>query len=384
MIDYVLDAAVTATGSRPLVVYSPATEAVRDAVAERADAALQDDPARDRRRAARGARRRWTTRWRRSSSSRATCRSSARTCSPRCSRPVPWTTRRSRSCPWTRSIPPASAGSCATTAVRSSGSSRTRTRPTTSARSPRSTPGLYAIDAAWLRRRIGGPAALADRPASCTSRTSSRFAREDGRLVAALDVDDDGRLTGHQRPGPARARRVGHAGRDQRPLDAGRRHDDRPVHGLPRPRRGAGRRTSSSSPTSSCAGATRIGERTRIAAGLADRRLGHRPGLRGLGERHRAVHRGGPRHHRAVQPPAAGRARGPPLGDRQLRRDQEQPPRRARPPAPHQLPGRRGRGRGHERRRGHDHRQLRRRAQAPHDDRRAACSWASTRCCARP
>ena len=33
-----------ATGSRPLVVYSPATEAVRDAVAERADAALQEVP----------------------------------------------------------------------------------------------------------------------------------------------------------------------------------------------------------------------------------------------------------------------------------------------------------------------------------------------------
>ena len=44
LVDYVIDAAVTATGSRPLVVYSPATDAVRDAVAERADAALQDVP----------------------------------------------------------------------------------------------------------------------------------------------------------------------------------------------------------------------------------------------------------------------------------------------------------------------------------------------------
>ena len=44
MIDYVLDAAVAATGTRPLVVYSPATEAVRDAVAGRADGALQDVP----------------------------------------------------------------------------------------------------------------------------------------------------------------------------------------------------------------------------------------------------------------------------------------------------------------------------------------------------
>ena len=44
MIDYVLDAATAATGARPMVVYSPATEAVRDAVADRADTALQDEP----------------------------------------------------------------------------------------------------------------------------------------------------------------------------------------------------------------------------------------------------------------------------------------------------------------------------------------------------
>ena len=55
--------------------------------------------------------------------------------------------------------------------------------------------GLYAIDAAWLRRRIGdlqpspttGELYLTDLVA---------FAREDGRIVAALTVDDDGRLTG--------------------------------------------------------------------------------------------------------------------------------------------------------------------------------------------
>ena len=44
MIEYVLDAASGATGSRPVVVYSPATEAVRDAVALRADATLQGEP----------------------------------------------------------------------------------------------------------------------------------------------------------------------------------------------------------------------------------------------------------------------------------------------------------------------------------------------------
>jgi len=55
--------------------------------------------------------------------------------------------------------------------------------------------GLYAIDAAWLRRRIG-----ALRPSLATGELYLTdlvaLAREDGRLVAALDVDDDGRLTG--------------------------------------------------------------------------------------------------------------------------------------------------------------------------------------------
>jgi bifunctional UDP-N-acetylglucosamine pyrophosphorylase/glucosamine-1-phosphate N-acetyltransferase len=44
MLAYVLDAARAATGERPLVVYSPATEAVRTAFADDADFALQDEP----------------------------------------------------------------------------------------------------------------------------------------------------------------------------------------------------------------------------------------------------------------------------------------------------------------------------------------------------
>ncbi len=44
MLGYVLEAARAATGERPLVVYSPPTEAVRDAVVETADVALQDAP----------------------------------------------------------------------------------------------------------------------------------------------------------------------------------------------------------------------------------------------------------------------------------------------------------------------------------------------------
>ena len=55
--------------------------------------------------------------------------------------------------------------------------------------------GLYAFDAAWLRRRIGDL-----RPSATTGELYLthlvEFARADGRLVAAVDVDDDGRLMG--------------------------------------------------------------------------------------------------------------------------------------------------------------------------------------------
>ena len=44
MLAYVIDAARAATGERPLVVYSPATAALRDAFAGEADFALQDEP----------------------------------------------------------------------------------------------------------------------------------------------------------------------------------------------------------------------------------------------------------------------------------------------------------------------------------------------------
>ena len=44
MLEYVLDAADGATGTRPIVVYSPATETVRDAVTARADTATTTTP----------------------------------------------------------------------------------------------------------------------------------------------------------------------------------------------------------------------------------------------------------------------------------------------------------------------------------------------------
>ena len=55
--------------------------------------------------------------------------------------------------------------------------------------------GLYAIDAAWLRRRIGD---LTPSPATGELYLTQfiEFARNDGRVVTALDVPDDGTLLG--------------------------------------------------------------------------------------------------------------------------------------------------------------------------------------------
>ncbi len=55
--------------------------------------------------------------------------------------------------------------------------------------------GLYAFDAAWLRGRIGS---LVPSPSTGEIYLTElvALARADGRLVAALDADDDGRLTG--------------------------------------------------------------------------------------------------------------------------------------------------------------------------------------------
>jgi bifunctional UDP-N-acetylglucosamine pyrophosphorylase/glucosamine-1-phosphate N-acetyltransferase len=55
--------------------------------------------------------------------------------------------------------------------------------------------GLYAFDAAWLRRRIG---ALAPSPVTGEVYLTDlvRLAREDGRIVAAVEFEDDGRFDG--------------------------------------------------------------------------------------------------------------------------------------------------------------------------------------------
>ena len=243
--------------------------------------------------------------------------------------------------------------------------------------------GLYAFDAAWLRRRIADL-----RPSPITGELYLTdlvgFAREDGRLVAALDVDDDGRLDRDQRPGPARARRVGHAGRrsNDRWMRAGVTMIDPSTvyldHGVELAE------DVILEPNVILRGTTRIGERTRIAAGsqIVDSVIGPDCVVwasvieRSTVEDHVTI---GPFSH--LRP---GAHVGPPLGDRQLRRDQEQPPRRARAPAPHSATWAMRTS-------------ARTRTWAPARSpptttactstappSASGCSWASTRCCARP
>jgi bifunctional UDP-N-acetylglucosamine pyrophosphorylase/glucosamine-1-phosphate N-acetyltransferase len=194
LIDYVLDAAVASTGSRPLVVYSPATEAIRDAVADRADGALQDVP--------RGT------------------GDALRAALDALEDGVEEILVLSGDVPLVRAdllaalleargmdhaaialvsvdaIDPTGLGRV----VRNEGGTVERIVEDKDASDEERgiseiNAGLYAIEAAWLRRRIGDL-----RPSPTTGELYLtdlvRFAREDGRLVAALDVDDDGRLTG--------------------------------------------------------------------------------------------------------------------------------------------------------------------------------------------
>ena len=224
MLAYVLDAAVAATGSRPLVVICPPVAPIAEVFAERGRLRHPGRAARHRRRHRRGPRdaaRRTSTR---SSCSRATCPSSmpsswpswppagATTTPPWPSSASTWTTR------------PASVASCAVRTVASPASSSTRTPAPAEREIDEINSGLYAFDADWLRRRIGDvePSPVTGElylpeliPLARAGRSARGHARGRGRRHAA----------GHQRPRPAGRRRAGDAPAHQRGAHARRRDD---------------------------------------------------------------------------------------------------------------------------------------------------------------
>ena len=194
IVDHVLDAAIAATGSRPLIVYSSATETVRDAVAERADTALQDVP--------RGT---------------GDALRAALLALPEdvvevlvVNGDVPLVRAELLSSLLeARALDHAAIALVAVDAIDPTGLGRVvRNEGGTVERIVEDkdatdeeqqiaeiNAGLYAMDAAWLRRRIADL-----RPSPTTGELYLTdlvgMARADGRLVAALDVEDDGRLMG--------------------------------------------------------------------------------------------------------------------------------------------------------------------------------------------
>jgi bifunctional UDP-N-acetylglucosamine pyrophosphorylase / glucosamine-1-phosphate N-acetyltransferase len=194
MIEYVIDAAIAATGGRPLVVCSPATEGVREAVAEVADTAIQEAPL-----------------------GTGDALRSALAVLPAdaaevliLSGDVPLVRGELLSALLeARALDHAAISLVAVDAIDPTGLGRVvRNEGGTVERIVEDkdatdeerqiaeiNAGLYAVDAAWLRRRIGDL-----RPSPATGELYLTdlvaFARQDGRLVAALDVEDDGRLTG--------------------------------------------------------------------------------------------------------------------------------------------------------------------------------------------
>ncbi len=194
MVDYVLDAAITATRSRPMVVVSPATEAIRAVVIDRADTAIQDEP--------RGT------------------GDALRAALDMLDDDVADILVVSGDVPLVRAdlllgllearamdhaaislvavdaIDPTGLGRV----IRNEGGTVERIVEDKDATDDERqvaeiNAGLYAFDSAWLRHRIGD---LRPSPATGELYLTDlvRYAREDGRIVAVVDVDDDGRLTG--------------------------------------------------------------------------------------------------------------------------------------------------------------------------------------------
>jgi bifunctional UDP-N-acetylglucosamine pyrophosphorylase/glucosamine-1-phosphate N-acetyltransferase len=264
MIEYVLDAAIAATGSRPLVVVSPATEAVRAVVGDRAGIALQAEPrgTGDALRAALDALDADVEDVLVVSGDVPLVRSELLTALVE-ARDLD---AAALSLVGVDAIDPTGLGRI----VRNEGGTVERIVEDKDATDEERligeiNAGLYAIDAGWLRRRIGD---LRPSPATGELYLTDlvRFAREDGRLVAALDVEDDGRLTGiNDRVQLARAEWDMRVETNDRWMRAGVTMIDPSTvyldHGVELAADVV------LEPNVTLRGATRIGERTRIATG---------------------------------------------------------------------------------------------------------------------
>ncbi len=199
--------------------------------------------------------------------------------------------------------------------------------------------GVYAFDAAWLRRRI---AALEPSPATGELYLTElvRLAREDGRIVTASRFEEDGTLDGiNDRTELADAEWILRVRLNEAHMRAGvTMHDPSTVYIDWTVELAA---DVTLEPNVILRGRTPIGEGTSIGAGsqVIDTIVGERVQVWASVVESSAVEDEatvGPFSH--LRPGCVGRSR---RGGRQLRRAQEHPPRRRRRTAPHELPRRR-------------------------------------------
>jgi bifunctional UDP-N-acetylglucosamine pyrophosphorylase/glucosamine-1-phosphate N-acetyltransferase len=194
MLAYVIDAARSATGERPIVVYSPATARIREVFDGEADFALQDEP----RGTADAVRAGLTALADAADEILIVSGDVPRVPAGLLSDLVEQRRLDHAALALTSvaSIDPAGLGRV----VRSDAGSVERIVEEKDATDEERelieiNAGLYAFEADWLRARIGSVA-----PSHATGELYLtelvRIARADGRLVASLDVEDDGRLTG--------------------------------------------------------------------------------------------------------------------------------------------------------------------------------------------
>ena len=208
-------------------------------------------------------------------------------------------------------------------------------------RPTRSTPGLYAFDAAWLRRRIGSLA-----PSAATGELYLtdlvRLAREDGRIVAAVGFEDDGRFDGINDRGQLAAGRVGLRVRlNEAHMRAGvTMRDPSTVYIDWDVELGAGRHARAERrPARRDARSARERHRARAARSSTRRSASGRRVWASVVESSTVEDEAtvGPYSHLRPGSDVGARRR-----DRQLRRAQEHAPRRGLEAAPHELPRRRG------------------------------------------